>query len=169
MYWTATPEQGPWVAGINAAALQAEARLRAPCPDTGRDRPPAHSQCRAAFEFGGRAGFQARHIKAACSALLLALSYREGCAVFVAASIRVSETQTTRPALPRNPRLRPPTSSFYSTLLPNRIHTKCRTISNLVFSTRQFSGGSVSAAESACGTGASHTLLSQIHLPKGLR
>src|SRR6185437_9289134 len=105
MYWTTTTEQCPQAAikaslgdraqRPSAKALQAEPCLHPPCPDAGRDRPPARSQCCAAFEFGGRAGFQARHLKDARSAFLLALSYREGCAVSVAASIRVSATRNT--------------------------------------------------------------------------
>ena len=180
MYWTTTTEpQRP-----SAKALQAEPCLHPPCPDAGRDRPPAHQQCRAAFEFGGRAGLripgvpdgpaglQARHLKDARSAFLLALSYREGCAVSVAASIRLSEAQNTQPTLSRTSNLRPATSSFYSTQWASRTHIKCRAISNLVFSTRQFSRSPhlpVSAAESAHCAEASHTLPSQIRVSKGLR
>ena len=172
MYWTTTTEQGPQAQRPSAKALQAEPCLHPPGPDEGRDRPPAHSQCRAAFQFGGRAGFQARHLKDARSAFLLALSYREGCAVSVAASIRLSEAQNTQPTLSRTSNLRPATSSFYSTQWTSRTHIKCRAISNLVFSTRQFSRSPhlpLSAAESARGAEASHTLPSQIRVSKGLR
>jgi len=188
MHLTTTTEQCPQAAGIrgpqvpgkgslgdqsslgdrarrpSAKALQAEPCLHPPCPDAGRDRPPAHSQCRAAFEFGGRAGFQARHLKDARSAFL--------CAVSVAASIRLSEAQNTQPILSRTSNLRPATSSFYSTQWTSRTHIKCRAISNLSFPTRQFSRSPhlpVSAAESAWGTDASHTLPVQIRVSKGLR
>ncbi len=137
MYRTTTTEQGSQVAESSlghqpqrpsAVAPKAEPCLRPPHPGAERRRPEAHSHRRAAFEFGGRAGFQARHIKVARSAFR--------CAVSVAASIRVSVTRNTRPTPSRSSNLGPPTSSFYSSQWTSRTHSKGRAISNLVFSTR---------------------------------
>src|SRR5690242_14295023 len=75
--------QRPFTPSCEGSAVvpKAEPCLHPPCPDAGRERPPAHSQRRAAFEFGGRAGFQARYLKDARSAFV--------CAVSVVASIHV--------------------------------------------------------------------------------
>jgi hypothetical protein len=205
MYWTTTTGQGSQVADIrdaqildrgslrdqsnlgdqpprpSAMAPKAEPCLRPPRPDAGRGRPPAHSHCRAAFEFSGRAGlcipgipdgpagFKTRHIEAARSVLPLALNIAKG-ALFLSRQVFTSG----RAKLPNPHCPEPPVSG-----LPHRVSARqycrveppltCSESATSVFLLDTFSGGPFSAAESACGADASHTLPSRIHFPKGLR
>ncbi len=79
----------------------------------------------------------------------------------VAASNRVTETQTTQPALSRTSSLPPPTSSFSSTVLPSRTAPNLHRISSFTFSTRHsFELPLWPASSAAPSRGAEH----QIHL-----
>src|SRR5579859_3505346 len=107
MYWTTTTEQGSWVAGMRGLQVPGKGDLwdqssLGSAPTT--ERLSAHRRATPASKASasnfGRAGIQPRHESGARSALPLGLSYREGCAISVAASIRVSATQTTRPGPP---------------------------------------------------------------------
>lgn len=148
-----------------------------------------------ARRFAGRAGLQPCHINAAQSAFQPALRYSEGCAAFLAAPMRSvrgafvpalkglassnaegsqqafafrrpKAASPHRPEIPTS-RLRHPVSARNSCRV--ELPLTYAESATSVFLLDNFLGGSVSAAESACDTAASHTLPSQIHFPKGLR
>lgn len=175
------------------------ADISSPRPGANAPKTEPHLYADRARRFGGRAGLQPRHIDAARSAFQLALSYREGCAAFLAACIRslrgalvsslrhkrlapsksewsrqVSAFRILRGASSQWPQPQLPTSRLRRPVSARQCcrvepPLTCSESATSVFLLDTLLKGRFSAAESAYGVAASHIPRSQIHFPKGLR
>lgn len=118
------------------------------------------------------ADFLAACIRSARGAFAPSLAHRRLAPSESEGSRQVSAFRRPKAASPRWPKL-PTCRRHHSVsarhILPIRATSNHRRISYFRFSNRQFSGRSLSAAESAHRADASHTIPSQIHFPKGSR